>query len=238
MPGSSPGMLARTASGTARKLYSRSGRSSVDETLKSKLKSLASDDTQGKLQPIRERYPSSLSSGARETATKLTSWCSRCTRGISMWSISEEQLGQPSSQSGPNMKWYVISCEFEPKSSASVFVPSSVSNVYSVSTGTQGSAARSAARSSDRRVSSFSRSSSARREASPSLRVPVLCFVMGFLLVEVRGQFGQRLGPAGVDRLGVEGRGVGDPFVLEPQFRRAVLRVAEGHGQERVLGSR
>src|SRR4051794_40745334 len=104
-PGSSLGRFARCSSDTARKLYSRSGRSSVEETLKSTLKSDFSEDAHGNDQPMRERYARSFSNGARETATHVTSWCSRCTRGRSMWSPSEEQLGQPSSQSGPNMKW-------------------------------------------------------------------------------------------------------------------------------------
>ena len=55
MPGSSPGQFSRPSSGTGVKLYSSSGRSSVDDTLKSKLKSLSNDDAQGNDQPIRSR---------------------------------------------------------------------------------------------------------------------------------------------------------------------------------------
>src|SRR5215207_10987055 len=60
------------------------------------------------------------------------------------------------------------------KSSASVFVPSSVSKRYSFSTGTHGSSRRRRASSSLRRVSSFSASSSSSRAASHSSRVPIL----------------------------------------------------------------
>src|SRR5215217_272340 len=59
LPGSSP-----------RKLYSVSSRipSSVNEALKSKLKSLLNDDAQGNDHPIRRLYACSFESGARDTA--------------------------------------------------------------------------------------------------------------------------------------------------------------------------
>ena len=43
-------------------------------------------------------------------------------------SATAEQLGQPSFQSGPNMKWYTSSCERPPNRSRSDASPSSVSN--------------------------------------------------------------------------------------------------------------
>src|SRR5215213_3830174 len=74
------------------------------------------------------------------------------------------------------------SCERPSKSSASVFVPSSVSNRYSFSTGTQGSSLRFFASSSFRRVSSFSSASSSSRAACHSSRVPTLKLVITLLL--------------------------------------------------------
>src|SRR5712671_427321 len=76
------------------------------------------------------------------------------------------------------MKWYTRSCERPRKRSASVALPWSVSNRYSLSTRTHGSSCRRRAISSLRRVSSFSASSSSSRAASHSLRVPVMCFVI------------------------------------------------------------
>src|SRR6184192_3389515 len=70
------------------------------------------------------------------------------------------------------------SCERPRKRSASEALPSSVSNRYFLSIRTHGSSCRRRARSSLRRVSSFSASSSSSRAASHSLRVPVLCFVI------------------------------------------------------------
>src|SRR6266702_56003 len=64
--------------------------------------------------------------------------------------------------------------------------PSSVSNRYSLSIRTHGSSCRRRARSSLRRVSSFSASSSSSRAASHSLRVPVMCFVIALLLPSIR----------------------------------------------------
>src|SRR5712691_12796882 len=91
-----------------------------------------------------------------------------------------EQPGQPSVSSGPNMKWNTSSCERPSKSSARVFVPSPVSKLYSLSTRTHGSSRRCLVSSSLRRVSSFSRSSSATRAASHSSRVPTVCSVIAF----------------------------------------------------------
>ena len=45
----------------------------MTETLKSKLKSLFSEDAQGKFQPIRRLYACSFASGARDTAQSITS---------------------------------------------------------------------------------------------------------------------------------------------------------------------
>src|SRR5262252_4210789 len=113
-----------------RKLYvwPRATDSSVNDTLKSKLKSLRPDDAHGKLQPIRSRYASNLSSGARETAVNATSWFWRWRWVSSNPSATDEQLGHPSSQSGPYMKWYTINCDRPWKRSANVASPASVSN--------------------------------------------------------------------------------------------------------------
>ena len=46
-----------------------------------------------------------LASGARETIAIVTSRAARCASVPSRWSDTNEQLGQPSFQSGPNMKW-------------------------------------------------------------------------------------------------------------------------------------
>src|SRR6266436_3232669 len=48
--------------------------SSVNQTLKSALKSLPNDEAHGKLQPIRCLYACSFERGARETAQSITSW--------------------------------------------------------------------------------------------------------------------------------------------------------------------
>src|SRR5438552_1020542 len=73
------------------------------------------------------------------------------------------------------------SCERPRKRSGSEAFPSSVSNRYSLSIRTQGSSRRCRARSSPRRVYSFSASSSLSRAASHSSRVPVFCFVIDLL---------------------------------------------------------
>ena len=57
-------------------------------------------------------------------------------------SAQNEQLGQPSVQSGPNMKWYTRSWLRPSNSSASERRPSTVSNSYVLSTRTHGSARR------------------------------------------------------------------------------------------------
>src|SRR5213080_4805722 len=72
------------------------------------------------------------------------------------------------------------SCDRPSNSWASVFFPSSVSKVYSFSTGTQGSSCRCLASSSSRVPSSCSRSWSSLRAADHSSRVPTLCFGIAF----------------------------------------------------------
>jgi len=101
-PGSSSGGCS-----TRRKLYSAPSRcwASVNETPRSKLKSLRSDDAQVNPHPIRRLYAASLSTGARDTQIIVTSRCSGCTIPRSNSSAANEQLVQPASQSGPNMKW-------------------------------------------------------------------------------------------------------------------------------------
>ncbi len=69
------------------------------------MKSLRSDDAHVKSQPIRRLYAASFSTGARDTQIIVTSRCSRWTIPRSNSSAANEQLGQPASQSGPNMKW-------------------------------------------------------------------------------------------------------------------------------------
>src|SRR3954464_7644247 len=76
------------------------------------------------------------------------------------------------------MMLYARSCERPSKSSASVFLPSSVSKMYSFSTGTHGSSRRFSVTfwpSSPCSASSFASSS---RAACHSSRVPTLCAVM------------------------------------------------------------
>src|SRR5439155_1750944 len=119
--------------------------------------------------------------GACDTAIIVTSWFSRWTTKPSQPSAIAEQAGQPAVYSGPNMKWYIRSCERPRNRSASEAPPSSVSNRYSLSTRTHGSSCRRRASSSLRRVSSFSASSSSSRAASHSLRVPVTCFVIALV---------------------------------------------------------
>ena len=69
--------------------------SSVNETLKSKLKSLPSEDAQGNVQPIRRLYACSIANGARDTAQSVTSWFARWTTKPSNPSAIAEQDGQP-----------------------------------------------------------------------------------------------------------------------------------------------
>src|SRR6476646_4888581 len=115
MPAPSNGRFAASTCqpSSARKLYDPpfATDSSVNDTLKSKLKSLGADDAHGKLHPIRSRYVSSFASGARETAVKATSWFWRWRCVSSKPSATAEQLGQPSSHSGAYMKWYTMSWE-------------------------------------------------------------------------------------------------------------------------------
>ena len=77
----------------------------VEETRKSKLKSLPCEDAQRNDQPMRSRWASISPSGARDTAVNMTSWCSRCTCGPFTPSAIEEQLAQTSSAPGGSMKW-------------------------------------------------------------------------------------------------------------------------------------
>ena len=69
--------------------------SSVNETLKSKLKSLPSEDAQGNVHPIRRLYACSFASGARDTAESVTSWFARWTTKPSKPSAIAEQDGHP-----------------------------------------------------------------------------------------------------------------------------------------------
>src|SRR5215212_8621103 len=107
------------------------------------------------------------------------------------------------------------SCERPSKSSARDLVPSSVSKVYSSSTGTQGSSLRFLASSSLRRVSSFSSASSSSRAACHSWRVPTFWFVITLLLSKVLGVVHERpLGLARLDTAGGE-NGTAAPFRAE-----------------------
>jgi hypothetical protein len=74
------------------------------EAPKSKLNSLASDDTQGNCQPSRRLYASSFSIGARETQRNVTSFAFRWGTTPLTLSAMDEQTVQPAVQSGPNMK--------------------------------------------------------------------------------------------------------------------------------------
>ena len=73
---------------------------------------------------MRALYAVSFASGARDTQTKVTSRCARCTLRPSNVSAQNEQLGQPSSQSGPYMKWYTRSWLRPSNSSARFRCPS------------------------------------------------------------------------------------------------------------------
>src|SRR5439155_15756741 len=73
------------------------------------------------------------------------------------------------------MMLYASTCERPSKSSASVFLPSSVSNSYSFSTGTQGRSSRLLLTSSFRSACSASSLASSARAACHSSRVPILC---------------------------------------------------------------
>src|SRR5712691_11689820 len=108
--------------------------------------------------------------GARETATSATSRCAKCTAAPSLWSARNEQLGQPSSHPGPNMKCCTMSWLLPPKRSARVSLPPGASKTYAFSTLTQGSARRAALSASRCRVNAFSLVSSSWRAASHSAR--------------------------------------------------------------------
>ena len=69
--------------------------SSVNQTLKSKLKSLPSEDAQGNVHPIRRLYACSFASGARDTAQSITSWLARWTTNPLKPSAIAEQDGHP-----------------------------------------------------------------------------------------------------------------------------------------------
>ena len=77
----------------------------MNEVLKSKLKSLSSEDAHGNVHPMRRLYAASAAIGARETATSPTSWFSRWTAKPLKPSAIAEHDGQPPVYSGPNMKW-------------------------------------------------------------------------------------------------------------------------------------
>src|SRR5688500_17081797 len=69
--------------------------SSVNDALKSKLKSVPFDDAHGNVHPIRCLYPCSFSSGARDTAQSITSWLARCSWNPSKPSATAEHEVQP-----------------------------------------------------------------------------------------------------------------------------------------------
>src|ERR1700686_142454 len=79
-----------------------------------------------------------------------------------------EQLGQPSCHSGPNMKWYTINWLLPSNRSDRVLFPPGASKVYSFSTRTHGSSRRSALSASFWRVNSFSFFKSSLRAVSHS----------------------------------------------------------------------
>src|SRR3954452_13334007 len=100
IPGPSYGRFAGSTCqpSSGRKLYEPpfATDSSVNDTLKSKLKSLRPDDAHGKFHPMRSRYAPSFASGARETAVNATSWFWRWRCVSSKPSAIDEQLGHPS----------------------------------------------------------------------------------------------------------------------------------------------
>src|SRR5919198_3869956 len=90
--------VSRGRGGSRRQLYSMPPSrccSSVNETLKSALKSLPNEDAQGNVQPIRRLYACSFAKGARDTAESVTSWWARCTTNPLNPSAIAEQAGQP-----------------------------------------------------------------------------------------------------------------------------------------------
>src|SRR5712675_1588185 len=94
-----------------------------------------------------------------------------------------EQLGQPSFNSGPNIKLYTINWLRPSKRSASVFLPPGASKTYSLSTFTQGNCRRSALTASRCRVRFFSLASSSLRAAIHSSRDTTLGLSIVLLLV-------------------------------------------------------
>src|SRR2546427_3265132 len=73
--------------------------SSVNEALKSALKSLPDEDAQGNLPPIRRLYACTFASGARDTAASVTSWLARCTAKPLNPSAIVEQVAHPAVRS-------------------------------------------------------------------------------------------------------------------------------------------
>ena len=69
--------------------------SSVNEALKSGLKSPPSEDAQGNVHPIRRLYACSFASGARDTAESVTSWLARWTTKPLNPSAIVEQVAHP-----------------------------------------------------------------------------------------------------------------------------------------------
>lgn len=74
-----------------------------NDTPKSKLKSLASDDSHRNRQPIRRWKRSIAASGARETATNEVLRWARCAKAPSMLSETNDHPGHPSFQLGSIM---------------------------------------------------------------------------------------------------------------------------------------
>src|SRR5919198_4715413 len=75
--------VSRGRGGSRRQLYSIPPSrccSSVNHTLKSRLKSLPNEDAQGNAQPIRRLYACSFASGARDTAQSIASWLAKWTK--------------------------------------------------------------------------------------------------------------------------------------------------------------
>lgn len=70
-----------------------------------KLKSLAKEDAQGKVQPICRLYACGFASVARDTAQSITSGLARCTVIPLNPSAIDEHDGHPAVYSGPNIKW-------------------------------------------------------------------------------------------------------------------------------------
>ncbi len=67
----------------------------MNETVKSRLKSLLDEDAHGNVHPIRRLYACSFASDARDTAQSMTSWLARCTANPLNPSAIAEQDGQP-----------------------------------------------------------------------------------------------------------------------------------------------